>query len=74
MTTRSGEVVERDYGRAGDDEYWEQSHAADFPAAGIQVAYDSAKAAVSQVYDDVRELVTQPPAQPSNGQQHYGRQ
>lgn len=67
VTTRSGDVVERDYGRVGDDEYWEQPHSADFPAAEIQSAYDSTKAAPSQAYEDVKELVTQTPTQPFRG-------
>jgi hypothetical protein len=74
VTTRNRDTIGRDYGRAGDDEYWEQPQPVDFPSAAMQSAYDDTKAAASRAYEDIKEFVTQPPAQPSEEPQHYGRQ
>jgi len=74
VTTRNGDAVGRDYGRAGDDEYWEQPEPADFPTAGMQDAYEETKAAAGQVLEEVWEFATQTPAEPSEEQQRFGRQ
>jgi hypothetical protein len=74
VTTRSEDVVGRDYGRAGDDEYWEQPRVADFPAAEMQGAYDGTKAAASRAFEGLQKFVTQTPAPPSEEPHHYGRQ
>jgi hypothetical protein len=74
VTTRSEDVVRRDYGRAGDDQYWEQPHPADFPTSAMQNAYDDTRAAASQAYEEIKELVTQSPGQPPEEPQRYGRE